>query len=165
MSSLPEALIPARLSDATHKVGTGGTAMAAYGRDDDEWAQLTEAGLKFLIERAQLRKMTSYTELNAVLTRRTGCRGFDFARADERAAMGHLLWLIVERYRGDTGLMISALVHYLDANDAGSGFYKLAIELGLLKPGASQRAKEEFWIRQVNALYDRHSRTGSDSAD
>ncbi len=46
--------------------------MSKYGRDDETWAQLTEAGLKFLIERARLGKTTSYTELNAVLERRTG---------------------------------------------------------------------------------------------
>jgi hypothetical protein len=36
--------------------------------------------------------------------------------------MGHLLYLIVERNRPSTGLMISALVTYLGANDAGTGF-------------------------------------------
>jgi hypothetical protein len=64
--------------------------------------------------------MTSYTELNATLQRRTGLAGFGFGRADERAAMGHLLYLIVERNRPATNLMISALVTYLDANDAGT---------------------------------------------
>ncbi len=48
--------------------------------------------------------------------------GFDLGHADERAAMGRLLYLIVERNRPATGLMISALVTYLDANDAGTGF-------------------------------------------
>lgn len=132
--------------------------MSMYGRDDMEWDLLTEVGLRFLIERAQLRKVTSYTELNTVLERRTGLRRFDFERADERAAMGHLLGLIVEREQPTTGLMISALVNYLDANDAGPGFYKLAVELGLLKPGASAQAREEFWIKQVSALYDLYSK-------
>jgi hypothetical protein len=36
--------------------------------------------------------------------------------ADERAAMGHLLYLIVERNRPSTGLMISALVTHLNAS-------------------------------------------------
>jgi hypothetical protein len=80
-----------------------------YGRDDEDWDQLADAGLVFLIERARLEKLTSYTELNATLQRRTGLPGFDFGRADERAAMGHLLYLIVERNRPATNLMISAL--------------------------------------------------------
>jgi len=135
--------------------------MSMYGRDVDEWDQLTEVGLEFLIERARLRKVTSYTELNAALARRVKVRSFDFERADERAAMGHLLGRIVKRNLPATGLMISALVHYLDANDAGSGFYKLAEQLGLLKRGASQRAKEKFWINQINALYDHYTQISS----
>src|SRR5580692_11204871 len=102
-----------------------------YGRSDEEWDLLTDAGLAFLVERARLAKLTSYTELNATLERRTGLPGFDFSRADERAAMGHLLYLIVEQNRPSTGLMISALVTYLDANDAGGGFYAYAQDLGL----------------------------------
>lgn len=88
-----------------------------YGRDDEEWDQLADAGLAFLVERAHLETLTSYTELNATLERRTGLPGFDFARADERAAMGHLRYLIVERNRPKTKRMISALVTYLGAND------------------------------------------------
>jgi hypothetical protein len=112
-------------------------AMALYGRDDLAWDELARAGLEFLLERARLEKLTSYTELNATLIRRTGLPGFDFSRADERAAMGHLLYVIVELNRPETGLMISALVSYLDANDAGSGFYGYAQDLGMLQRNAS----------------------------
>src|SRR5690349_18377835 len=97
--------------------------VAMYGRSDEAWEQLTDAGLKFLVERAQLHKVTTYTEMNSVLARRTGLPGFDFEQADERAAMGYLLGLIVERDYPKSGFMISALVHYLGANDAGPGFY------------------------------------------
>jgi hypothetical protein len=126
-----------------------------YGRDEADWDLLAAVGEKFLIERARLGRFTSYTELNTTLEQRTGLRRFDFELAAERAAMGHLLGLIVvERNRPVTGLMISALVIYLDGNDAGSGFYKLAQDLGELPPGAlSPRAKEQFWIRQAKALH------------
>ena len=132
-----------------------GTGTMAFGRDQADWDLLAEAGETFLIERARLGRLTSYTELNATLERRTGLRGFDFELQAERAAMGHLLGLIVvERNRPVTGLMISALVVYLAGNDAGSGFYKLAQDLGELPPGAlSARVKEEFWVGQVKALY------------
>ena len=53
--------------------------------------------------------------------------------------MGHLLGLIVERNLPDTNLMISALVHYLDENDAGPGFDGLAQQDGFLPPKASGR--------------------------
>ena len=89
-----------------------------YGRDNEEWDQLAGAGLAFLIERAHLETLTSYTELNATIERRTGLPRFDLARADERAAMGHLLYLIADRNRPTTKRMISALVTYLGANDA-----------------------------------------------
>lgn len=124
-----------------------------YGRGEESWERLADAGLAFLVERARLGKLTSYTELNSTLERRTGLPGFDFSRADERAAMGHLLYLIVERNRPTTNLMISSLVTYLDANDAGTGFYAFAQELGLLPRSASAQVKMEFWVRQVKALY------------
>jgi hypothetical protein len=128
--------------------------VALYGRDDLAWDGLARAGLEFLLERARLEKLTSYTELNATLMRRTGLPGFDFSRADERAAMGHLLYLIVELNRPTTGLMISALVSYLGANDAGSGFYAYAQDLGLLQRNASAMQKLEFWSMQVKELYE-----------
>jgi hypothetical protein len=134
--------------------------MAGYGRTDSEWDQLVAAGRDFLVERARLGKLTSYTELNATLARRTGLRAFDFDRADERAAMGHLLGLIVERDQEiittDPPLMLSALVNYLRANDAGPGFYQLAKELRLLPTGASPDEKVAFWVKQVRRLHERH---------
>jgi hypothetical protein len=132
-------------------------AVALYGRDDLVWDELARAGLEFLVERARLGKLTSYTELNATLVRRTGLPGFDFSRADERAAMGHLLYLIVELNRPATGLMISALVSYLDANDAGSGFYGYAQDLGMLPRNASAMQKLEFWAGQVKALHEHYA--------
>jgi hypothetical protein len=88
----------------------GSDLVVMYGRSEEDWDQLADAGLAFLVERARLAKLTSYTELNATLERRTGLPGFDFGRADERAAMGHLLYPIIERNRPSTGLMISAPV-------------------------------------------------------
>lgn len=108
------------------------TSTLKYGRDNETWAKLTEAGLEFLIERARLKRTTSYTELNTVLEQRTGLPGFDFERSDERAATGHLLGEIVKVNHPESNLMISALVIYLNGNDAGTDFYNLAADLGLL---------------------------------
>jgi hypothetical protein len=100
--------------------------------------------------------------LNTVLQQRTGLPSFDFDRPDERAAMGHLLYLIVERNLPMTGLMISALVVYLGANDAGTGFYGLAKQLALLPTSASRAEQEAFWINQVNAIHGHYAgRVGS----
>ncbi|MGW2666576.1 hypothetical protein ACWC5F_00725 [Streptomyces sp. NPDC001272] len=134
--------------------------MPGYGRTDSAWDELVSAGREFLLERAKLGKPTSYTELNVTLARRTDLRTFDFERHDERAAMGHLLGLIVDRDQtlepSDPPLMLSALVSYLNANDAGPGFYQLAKELGLLSLSASKDERDEFWIRQIKGLYARH---------
>jgi len=73
--------------------------MSLFGRDELAWDEMAAAGEAFLVERAPLARLTSYTELNVTLVRRTGLPGFDFSRQDERAAMGHLLGLIVERNR------------------------------------------------------------------
>lgn len=134
--------------------------MSGYGRTESEWEELVDAGRGFLVERAKLGKLTSYTELNVTLARRTGCRAFDFERADERAAMGHLLGLIVERDQeivsSKPRVMLSALVNYLGANNAGPGFYQLAKELQLLPMKASADEKLVFWAKQVERLYERH---------
>ena len=131
-----------------------------YGRDEADWDILAKEGERFLIERACLERTTSYTEMNDVLERRTGLRRFDFNQAAERAAMGYLLGRIVtERNKPETGLMISALVIYLNGNDAGSGFYALAQELGELPPGSlSASVKESFWIKQLNETYARYQK-------
>ncbi len=128
--------------------------VALYGREELVWDQLADAGTGFLIDRARLGRLTSYSELNAVLTQRTQLPGFDFSRADERLAMGHLLNLIVELNRPASNLMISALVCYLDANHPGSGFYALAQDLGLLSRNASAQQKLDFWVGQVKALHE-----------
>jgi len=133
--------------------------MSLFGRDELAWDEMAAATEAFLVERARLARLTSYTELNVTLMRRTGLPGFDFGRQDERAAMGHLLGLTVERNRPATGLMISALVTYLDANDAGPGFYALAQQLGDLARGASTSAKFEFWVSQVKALHQHYAPT------
>jgi hypothetical protein len=130
--------------------------VAGYGRTDEEWEELVRAGLEFLKERAKLGRLTSYTELNVILEGRTGLARFDFEEAGERAAVGHLLGLIVERDYPTSGLMISALVQYLDANDAGPGFYVLARQLGLLAAGSSKQAQWDFWWQQVKALHERY---------
>jgi hypothetical protein len=132
-----------------------------YGRSDDEWDELVRSTTTFLIERAQLRQMTSYTELNTVLVRRTGLSQFDFERADDRAAMGHLLGLVVDSTLPESGFMLSALVRYLNANDAGTGFYKLAAERGLLQTRATPDQKLAFWVQQVSQIHDRYGRRPS----
>lgn len=67
--------------------------------------------------------------------------------------MGHLLGLIVAQNEPTTHLMISALVLYLNENDAGPGFYALAQQLGLLAKASSKQQKWEFWVQHVAAVH------------
>ncbi|WP_440072469.1 hypothetical protein [Streptosporangium sp. OZ121] len=134
--------------------------MYKYSRDEETWDQLTEVGLEFLIERAQSPSATSYEDLNNALMQRTGLPGFDFGRADERAGIGYLLGLIVKRTYPETKLMISALVTHKGGTDPGGGFYALATELKLLRPGASKAERDTFWVKQYTRVQEHYSGAG-----
>jgi hypothetical protein len=53
--------------------------------------------------------------------------------------------------------MISALVTYLDANDAGTSFYSFARELGLLSRNTPAQENLDFWsdrsARYTNTIH------------
>ena len=77
--------------------------------------------------------------------------------------MGHLLGRIVEETFSTVGGMLSSLVIYLDANDAGPGFYTLAEQMGLLPQGASKAAKERFWVEQVTRVFQHFQKPALES--
>lgn len=124
-----------------------------YGRSDEEWAALEQAGWEFLVDQARLEHPTSYSEMNEFLAQQTGVRKFNFDLDSERRAMGELLGRLSDRSVAEADIMISALVHYLDRNDAGPGFYRLAQRMGLLRDPASADQKESFWISQMNSCF------------
>ena len=130
--------------------------MSRYGREDEEWTALETAGWDFLTAKARLERTTSYTEINTVLARRTGVREFDFDLDGERRAMGELLGQLSERSFSKAGLLISALVQYLNANDAGPGFYEFAQQKKLLRPRPSQDEKLIFWVGHVKPVCAYH---------
>lgn len=51
--------------------------------------------------------------------------------------MGKLLGQVVEHTRDESGGTLSPIVAYVDRDDAGPGFYKIAMHLGLLPPSAT----------------------------
>lgn len=129
-----------------------------YGRSEEEWARLVAVGKKFLIERATMQRTTSYTEFNVALVNRTDTAGFNFDLDADRAAIGELLGQISEDTAAETGgLLISALVQYLDANDAGPGFYTLARDKGLAVPTTGD-GRQLFWASHVGALHKHYAR-------
>jgi hypothetical protein len=92
--------------------------------------------------------------MNTVVHRRSGLTPFNFELDHDRAAMGYLLSRISELDRPTSGRMITALVIYLDENDAGPGFYRIAQEYGLLR--TSEQEKFEFWASEVTAAYEHY---------
>lgn len=124
-----------------------------YNRDEDVWDELTTAALAYLRRVARAGGASTYSQLNDELVLVTGS-GFDFSQQSERAAMGYLLSLVVDRdFDPQAKLIISCLVHYMGRTDPGPGFFTLAVTHGLLDAGASATAKMTFWIGQVNAVH------------
>jgi hypothetical protein len=127
-----------------------------HGRNELIWGLLAEAGLEILADWARLAKVGSYTEFSDALENRTGLPGFDFAQVNDRDGMAYLLELIVARSFPETNLLLSALVTYSGSSAPGPGFCKIAEDLGLLPPGASDEAKLRFWTQQVDALQNHY---------
>src|SRR4051794_11232541 len=127
--------------------------MNKWGRDELEWNELVAETSDFLAEQARLGRTTSYTELNSVLAGRTHMRPFDFDRESERAAIGAMLGEVALERLADVGALVTAIVIYLNENDAGSGFYRLATSLGLLPASPSAAAKFDFWVQQVRTVH------------
>jgi hypothetical protein len=72
--------------------------------------------------------------------------------------MGALLGQISHESVDEGGPMISAIVIYLDRNDAGGGFYNLAVELGLLRAEPTARQRDAFWTGQVAETHRQYAR-------
>lgn len=122
---------------------------AKYGRSEQEWDALIRVGWAVLLDTAQNGDLTTYGELNAALAEGTGQQPWDFSTGLGRAAMGELLGRLSDKSFAESGLMISALCKFLHENDAGSGFYGKAAQLGLISEKMSRQAKWEFWVTHV----------------
>ena len=108
----------------------------------------------FLLDRAENGELTTYGELNTVLAELTGQPPWDFSTVPGRAAMGELLGRLSDKSFAESGLMISALCKFLNENDAGSGFYGKAVQLGLISDKMPRQAKWEFWVTHVTKVQE-----------
>lgn len=129
-----------------------------HGRTTQEWTELIVAGTAFLIERARLRLTTSYTETNTVLARRTGQPQFDFDQTFGRASMGALLGDISRRSYPTTGVLLSAVVQYLNENDAGDGFFELAHTLLGFPAHPVGEERLPLWVAEVGRVHAHYRR-------
>src|SRR5262245_4085660 len=128
-----------------------------FDRSDDEWDAMVTSTEAFLKDQARARRITSYSEVNSALAG-AGHRPFDFSITSHRNAVGAVLGDVVKRTIGDTGVMLSAIVAYIDRNDAGPGFYNLAVQLGLLSNVATADDKLMFWSSQVGKIHNLYAR-------
>lgn len=135
------------------------TAAERYGVSEDDWDRQVTAATRSLERVAALGRVTSYTDLNREIAEKTGLDQFDFAHPEGRNAMAWILAEVVDRTVDDLRAMLSAVVLYVDGNDAGPGFYHLAVQLtgeGRLTPGLSADAGSDdklgFWSGQVKAV-------------
>jgi len=115
----------------------------------DDPLKLIEAGLAYLVNHPE---PITYSDFNAALGNH-----FDLNTEEGRYAIGQVLGLITDRLRDSSPntrhFMLSALVH-TKGGDPGAGFYKLAVDLRLLKPNASEFDRMDFWVGQVKAIRD-----------
>ena len=72
--------------------------------------------------------------------------------------MGQLLADVVEETYLDKGVMLLALVPYVDNNRPGGGFYHLATNMGLLDKKASAEETEAFWYSQINKVNETYKK-------
>jgi hypothetical protein len=72
--------------------------------------------------------------------------------------MGNILGGISRENLSECGAMLSAIVVYIDRNDAGAGFYKLAQAVGLLPADATADQKLAYWADQVKQVHAHHAR-------
>jgi len=57
-------------------------------------------------------------------------------------------------------LRLSAIVLYLNANDAGPGFFTKAMEPCVVATNATRDERERFWLDQLGAVQDHYQRGG-----
>lgn len=132
--------------------------MTRDNRTPEQWQELVDATTKSLTRTARLKRLSNYTDLNRDIAAQTGQTTFNFSSPEGRNAMGQILADVVEETYPDKGVMLSALVPYVDSNRPGGGFYHLAANMGLLDKDASAEEKEAFWYSQVKKVYESYSR-------
>ena len=127
-------------------------SIVKFDRNDALWDELVAHTIPILERVAANEKLTDYTSLNLELARVMGGGvPFDFALDRDRAAVGAVLGQVVEQTHGRIGAMLSAVVKYMNDNDPGPGFYRLAESRQWLLRGEEHL---EFWSKQLDRLYD-----------
>jgi hypothetical protein len=124
-----------------------------FGRDDVEWDELRQAADSRLHEVAAAQGITTYGELNTLLTTMTGLPAFDLGSEGGRHALGQLLGDVSREDYPSSGVLLSALCTHKGGADVGRGFFDLAVQLGLLPPRSSAESRDVFWVKAVQSVH------------
>jgi hypothetical protein len=124
-----------------------------FGRTPEQWDEFVTASTELLLEHGT---RIYYKQLNDTVAERTGLRPFDLEDVHERSALGHVLGDVNHRTIDDIEAvmgkraMLSALVWLKQGRDQfGTGFYKWAVDNGLLPPNPDDDVRLVFAAEQT----------------
>jgi hypothetical protein len=69
------------------------------------------------------------------------------------AQAGHLLGEICQHMHQEGKPMLGALIMNMQKGLPGDGFFELAVSLGRLRAGATDKEKRSFWESELKAIY------------
>jgi len=92
---------------------------------------------------ARNRDRTTYGEIAPLA-------GLDMSLQRDRTEIGHILGDISRNEHEQGRPLLSAIVTLKDRRSPGKGFFTLARELGLMKPGQDEEA---YWSEEVNKVF------------
>ena len=108
--------------------------------------KLVDKAYKIIFSRAEKYDPIYYGDLYNVI-------GLDHTDPRDRQIGRHLLGLVNE-IKGKDYLLTSFAVSKA-GNGPYQGYYTLAEELGRIKPGLSEKQKEDFWIEEMKRVYNK----------
>ena len=134
------------------------TQQDALGIPEEEW-DARVASCKALVERhATVGRQTvlTYSEVNLHVAADTDLAPFDFTTDLGRAQLGQMLGLVSAASQEERGVMLTAIVGYLDplVGQLGGGFFDMAVKLHRLPAHPSLAQREAFWMAEVQRVFE-----------
>ena len=109
--------------------------------------ELVDKAYKILLARAKRRQTIYYGDFYREL-------GLDHHNQGDRNIGRQLLYTLNENEGMDS--LITCLVTSKAENRPFEGFYTLAETEGRIKKGLSEEKKEEFWVNEVNTIFEKY---------
>jgi hypothetical protein len=124
---------------------------------EEEWQERARSCEAFLELHATMGRQTplTYSEVNSHVSADPGLAPFDFSTDLGRTRIGHLLGLVSQSSQYERGVMLTAIVGYLDplAQQLGGGFFKMAVKLHRLPARSTKEERDAFWVAEVGRVF------------